>query len=79
MKAICLSCEYEPEWSAVAGKGEDARRYGSCRYPLAAPKMPAVYSIMSKSIIRYSDDSGMPGLCPTWEAKQKRGGNDGKL
>lgn len=36
------------------------------------PPLPAVMRISTESIVRYSDDSGIPTKCKTWEAKAKQ-------
>ena len=71
MEKSCLTCKWEPDWSEPYG-GEFSRRHGACRYPMVFPKMPYVYHVAKSPLIRYSDDSGLPDECETWEPK---GGN----
>ena len=65
----CLSCKHEPEWSEPFG-GEYPRQSGDCMYKVDWPKIPYVYRIHKEKLIRYSDDSGLPVSCDTWEPKE---------
>jgi hypothetical protein len=66
----CLTCKHEPEWGEWS-QGEYPRVAAKCRHPLIGQKLkvPAVFNYHSKSIIRYSDDSGIHHNCQTWEPK----------
>jgi len=64
----CLNCKYEPDWSEQTGR-EYPRRHGKCKWNKDIPALPAVYRISIESIERYSDDSGIPRWCKTWEPK----------
>ena len=65
----CLDCKYEPNWSEPSGTGEGARRGGECRYKVEMPKLPSVCRVTTSTLTRYSDDSGLPTSCPTWEGR----------
>lgn len=71
----CLNCLYEPEWGEWVGIGEYRRKVGRCSLVLKLPKnSPAVYSLTSKPITRYTDDSGIyTGVfCKAWKPKKRR-------
>ena len=69
-KYLCLTCKYEPDWSEPSG-GEYSRRSGECKYKVKWPKRPSwVYAIKEMPLIRYSDNSGLPSACATWEPKK---------
>ena len=65
----CLTCKWEPEWNDWVGV-EFRRCYGKCRCPVNAQTLPATYSLVIKSVERFSDDSGLPSRCYTWEEKE---------
>ena len=64
----CLTCKYEPDWSEPTG-GEFSRQHGKCKYKMKWPAMPWVYYINIRSLVRYSDNSGLPTSCETWAEK----------
>ncbi len=64
----CLTCKYEPEWGEPTGS-EYPRRHGRCKKEVALPKLPAVCRVLVETITIYSDNSGMPRKCATWEQK----------
>ena len=66
MKKNCLTCKWEPVWSGWTS-GEYSRCYGRCRFPVKAQLLPATHSLIIKPITRYTDDSGVPEKCRTWE------------
>jgi hypothetical protein len=68
MKKNCLTCKWEPEWSKWVGV-EYKRCVGDCRCPVKSQLLPAVYTLSKQGVTRYSDDSGLPTFCHTWEAK----------
>ena len=71
MKKTCLNCKWEPEWKVWVGAGEYVRCYGHCRYPVKNQLMPQVYTVTKKMVERFSDDSGVMGMCHTWEGKDE--------
>ena len=67
----CLNCKYEPNWSAWTG-GKYSRQHGECKWDVKQlPKLPAIMYVQGKSVVRYSDNSGIPTGCDTWEPKEK--------
>ena len=64
----CLDCKYEPDWSEWSG-GEYSICYGRCKWDKEIPVLPKIYSLTKKSIIRYSDDSGVVTRCKAWKPK----------
>lgn len=72
----CLTCLYEPDWSEPSGGGKYPRQFGKCKYEVEWPTMPWVYYIGSRTLVRYSDDSGLPSaaICEAW--KRKDGGSE---
>ena len=64
----CLTCKYEPDWSDWIGV-DYKRRIGACKYPILIPKLPSVYVITRRKVIRYSDNSGIETMCKVWEPK----------
>jgi len=66
----CLTCKHEPDWSKSTG-GEYPRQHGKCKYVVQWPKMPYVYSLQAKTLVRYSDGSGLPTSCQTWEKRKE--------
>lgn len=67
--SLCLSCEYEPDWSEPVGV-EYKRQSGKCKYIVNWPSIPWVYLITTRPLIRYSDDSGLPTACKTYKPKE---------
>jgi len=68
-KNNCLMCKWEPNWSGWTC-GEYKRCSGKCRYPVKHQTLPATYKIFNDTIVRYTDDSGIPSDCRTWEEKE---------
>lgn len=64
----CLNCKFEPDWSKPSGL-EYPVRVGKCKWSGDIPVLPAVYSLIKKSVLRYSDDSGVMERCAAWTKK----------
>jgi hypothetical protein len=68
MKKNCLTCKYEPDWSAPIGI-DYPRQTGFCKWDGVIPLIPAVYVMHREGISKYSDGSGVKTRCDTWEPK----------
>ncbi len=68
VKKSCLDCKYEPDWGQVFGN-KYPRRIGICKWDKKI-LLPGCYTpAYKKSVVRYSDNSGICLSCPTWEPK----------
>ena len=66
----CLECKYEPDWSEPSGHRDYSCRTGKCKFKMEWPPYPWVYLIQTRPLIRYSDDSGLPTSCKTFEKRE---------